>query len=214
MGKRLDLAEQKFGRLTVLRFSHINERGSSVWLCQCDCGKETYVEGFLLKRGNTRSCGCLQKETAANTACKRSKHGMCKTRLHRIWLHMKERCNNPNCKAYPDYGGRGINVCDSWSDDFQAFHDWAIANGYEDNLSIDRINTNGNYEPDNCRWATTEQQANNKRKSAFITLNGETHTMSEWANITGISYSTIRSRRTRGYKPEQILAKEGACDGF
>ena len=215
MSKRLDLVGQRFGRLSVLRFSHTNERGASVWVCQCDCRNEAHVEGYLLKRGNTRSCGCLQKEAAANVVVKRcTKHGMCKTRLHRIWTHMKERCNNQNCKSFPDYGGRGIKVCDSWSEDFLMFHEWAMANGYEDNLSIDRINANGNYEPSNCRWATDYQQANNKRKNAFITFNGETHTMSEWASITGINYNTLRARRSRGCKPEQILAKEGVSGGF
>ena len=207
MPNRLELAGNKYGRLTVLRFSHMNKRGSSVWECLCDCGNRAFVEGSNMVFGKTRSCGCLHKEAAKTAAKSCIKHGMCKTRLHRIWLHIKERCSNPNCKAYPDYGGRGISVCESWERDFKSFYDWAIANGYEERLTIERINVNGNYEPSNCKWATMEQQANNKRSSAFITFNGETHTMSEWANITGIKYSTIRSRRRLGYSPEQILMK-------
>lgn len=155
----MDLIGQRYGRLTVLqRAETINKR--TRWLCRCDCGQEVTVEAYNLKTGHTQSCGCLQKEAASLAS---TTHGMRHTRLYRIWVCMRNRCYQKSYHAYKHYGGRGISVCDTWLHDFQAFHDWAIENGYNDNLSIDRIDNNKGYAPDNCRWATQEEQNKNKR---------------------------------------------------
>lgn len=135
------------------------------------------------------------------------KHGLIHHRLYRIWGCMKTRCLNKNDEHFPLYGGRGITICDEWKHDFQAFYDWAMANGYQDNLTIDRIDVNGNYEPSNCRWLTRQEQNFNKRNTIFVTLNGETKSLAEWAAETGIYYQTLVYRYKAGKSPAEILKK-------
>lgn len=127
-------------------------------------------------------------------SAKRPRHGKSSTALCRVWYEIRKRCTNKNYKHFNHYGGRGITMCNEWWDSFQAFYDWSVSNGYKEGLTLDRIDVNGNYCPDNCRWVNRKVQANNTRSNHYITFNGETHTMSEWAEITGISYSTLRSR--------------------
>lgn len=122
------------------------------------------------------------------------KHGLKKTRLYRIWLQMKNRCNNPNTARFKDYGARGIKVCEEWKGDFKAFYDWSMSHGYSDELTIDRIDNNGNYEPSNCRWATPLVQGNNSRHNHNITYKGETHSLSDWARILGVSFHFLSNR--------------------
>lgn len=165
MAKLKDMTGKRFSRLTVLcRASNGICCGKKVtkWLCKCDCGKTIIVEGHSLRREKTKSCGCLNNEKRKLNKGVPHKHGKCKSRLYRIWSCMKRRCNPTNKEKAKWYSGRGIAVCDEWKNSFQAFYDWAIANGYEDNLSIDRIDVDGNYEPSNCRWANVYQQAVNK----------------------------------------------------
>lgn len=193
----------KFGRLTVVSCIGKNAKGRWLFLCKCDCGKETAVLGKSLKSGNTKSCGCYRLEAgiASNTT-----HGMSKTKLYRIWASMKDRCLRPKSTAFYKYGGRGITVCEEWLD-FENFRAWAMANGYEEGLSIDRVNPNGNYEPSNCRWVTMQEQAHNKRTSVFITYNGETHTLKQWSEIVGVNYYTMQNRYKAGKSPAEILSK-------
>lgn len=165
MSNAKDLTGKRFGRLVVVKRVGSNKKGNSIWECHCDCGNISNVVGYSLTDGKSRSCGCLQKEAVANMnkTCKRT-HGKKNTRLYRIWNGMKDRCFNKNSPDYNSYGGRGITVCEEWKQSFECFYIWAVSNGYSDSLSIDRINGDGNYEPDNCRWATASEQNRNRRK--------------------------------------------------
>ena len=175
---KVPMIGKRFGKLTVTGESSQRKHKEIVWVCRCDCGSTCYVTGFNLRSGNTKSCGCLHHEFMVNHNPIKSrqrdpnepKHGDSYTRLYRIFYAMKKRCYNPKASNYRNYGGRGITVCPGWNCSFAAFRDWAMANGYADDLSIDRIDVNGNYEPSNCRWATMKEQQNNRRNSKKVTL--------------------------------------------
>ena len=163
------IVEQKFGRLLVVNGPiRKSEKGIPHWECRCDCGETVLVSGKNLRDGHTQSCGCLRRETSKETILrirprKARKERSPKSRLYRIWEAMRQRCNNPNRDNYCYYGGRGIRVCPEW-DSFRAFEKWSLAHGYQEDLSIDRINNDDGYSPDNCRWVTMKVQAANKRK--------------------------------------------------
>ena len=187
--KLIDLTGQVYERLTVIKRvdDYISPSGSHQvqWLCKCKCGKEVIVTGNNLRKGNSKSCGCYNRELLPKI---NSTHNASNTRLYHIWTCMKDRCYNPKNKKYKDYGGRGIIICDEWINDFEAFANWAYDNGYIENVSrgectIDRIDVNGNYCQQNCRWVNQKVQTNNKRNNHYITYNGETHTVTEWNNI-------------------------------
>ena len=132
---------------------------------------------------------------------------MKKDKLRDVWSHMKQRCNNPKCRAYARYGGRGITCCDEWRE-YPAFYDWAVSNGYAEGLSLDRIDPNGNYEPSNCRWITIQEQQRNKERTIYAEVNGEVRTLAEWAELSGLLYRTIRYRYERGIRGEALIDKE------
>lgn len=190
----IDLSGEQFGRLTVIK--RVENRGKrTMFLCKCDCGKETIVTQSSLVRGNTQSCGCLWKEKVGK---KSITHGMSGTRLHTIWKNLRQRCENKNHKQYSDYGGRGITVCAEWGD-FETFYNWAMANGYKDTLSIDRKDNNKGYSPDNCHWTDKYTQARNKRNLVMITYKGKTQCVSAWAEELGIPYEILRLRIQHGW---------------
>ena len=206
MSKLIDLTGQRFGRLTVIcradNYIKPNGHKESEWLCKCECGKKSVITRTNLKRA--RSCGCSQGKYIYSS---KVTHGQSDSRLYRIWQNMKNRCYNHNVDRYDRYGGRGITVCDEWRNNFQAFYDWAMINGYSDSLSIDRINIDGNYTPDNCRWITMPEQADNKSTSRIFEYNGSSHTVSEWSKISGISRDVIWNRIKRGWSIEKVLSQ-------
>jgi len=193
----IDLTGHKYGRLTVLEMAPRVKGKGVEWVCRCDCGKEAVVLSNSLRRGNTKSCGCLFTEMLVK---RNTKHGHArrdnKTRLYGIWVRMRQRCSDSNSSDYERYGGRGIKVCDEWND-FGNFHDWAHANGYKKHLTIERINNDGDYEPTNCKWVAPEKQARNKRNNRFIEFRGQKKTLAEWSEITGIDSSLLRYRLKR-----------------
>lgn len=205
MKKAPDLTGQRFGRLVVLE-RNFTYKKAAYWICQCDCGTKKTIQSSHLRSGATKSCGCLHDESARKTKVKT--HGESNTRLYAEWISMKARCYNPRSERYDRYGGRGIMVCEEWKNSFQAFRDWALANGYREDLTIDRIDVNGNYEPSNCRWITNQEQQNNRSNNLFITFNGKTQTVTQWAKETGISEWTIRARiKKLGWNAERTLTE-------
>ena len=179
-----DLTGMQFGSLSVISVAY-RKNGKVYYLCQCTCGERKVVVGSALKSGNTRSCGCKKREASSQALLT---HGGTNTRLFRIWASMKNRCFNSNDPSHTQYGGRGITVCEEWKNSFEAFRDWALANGYDETAprgecTIDRIDVNGNYCPENCRWATSKEQANNKRNNHTLEYRGQIHTISEWSDI-------------------------------
>lgn len=203
MNARFWLIGKRFGRLVVVEYLGAGV-GVRRWCCLCDCGKYTESDTRSLNAG-LQSCGCLQRHAAAAACIGRSVHGLTGTRLYVIWRAMRSRCSNPKNIGWKDYGGRGIRVCDEWSD-FQTFKMWAISSGYESHLSIDRRNNNGNYEPDNCQWSMMTHQ-NRNRRSGFTPIlhDGESLSVAEWSKKTGIPSSTIRYRLARGVQPPELF---------
>ena len=198
MSKVIDLTDKTFGYLTVIERDGSNNDGRAMWLYRCKCGKEKIAMGKDLREGKITSCGCMRGKLNRT-------HNKSKTKLYKVWKSMRKRCNNKNGTGYKNYGGRGIKVCKEWQKDFVIFYKWAIDNGYKENLSIDRINNDGNYEPLNCRWADRITQNNNTRRNHFITIKNETHTINEWARIIGVPRTTIKSRLKYGWTGEKLL---------
>jgi hypothetical protein len=201
------LTGQRFGRLIATKRlpDSISPSGQTriIYECRCDCGNTARVLAANLRSGHTQSCSCLNREINAKLSYI---HGGNATRLYRIWDGMKQRCKNSNYPKFYNYGGRGITLCPEW-ERFTAFQDWAVTTDYRDDLTIDRIDTNGNYEPTNCRWATPTEQANNTRKNVLLTYAGKTQTTAQWAREIGVNVGTIRSRIRYGWDIESVLTQ-------
>ena len=196
--KFIDLTGKRFGKLTVLkRVIKINSK-KTYFLCKCECGKIKTIYRDDIVSGKTISCGCHKKEMARKLGKSTKTHGMTQTRLYHIWRGSRDRCQNKRSKDYKNYGGRGITICAEWEKSFESFYDWAMSHGYRDNLTIDRIDVNGNYCPENCRWADINTQSHNKRNNVNITINGETKCSTEWERILGISRHTVKKRYLKG----------------
>ena len=209
MRVRENLIGRTFGHWTVLSQAEDYITPSSGqhrrrWVCQCDCDNKTIqniLEDSLLKG---KSCQC--KECANKIIGeKNKKHNGSRTRLYQIWRDMKKRCYNSNDKEFHNYGGRGISICEQWRNSYAYFMEWALKNGYTDDLTIERIDVNQNYCPENCIWASQKVQQNNKRTNHLLTYNNETHTIAEWSDITGLNFAVIYARIKYGWSVEQTL---------
>lgn len=197
-----DLTGKRFGRLKVIGMADYRKGVRIVWTCECDCGNIIDIPGiYLTKKNGTKSCGCI---------CK--KHGMFGTRIYNVWHTMKERCYVKTQTSYPNYGGRGIKVCDEWQE-FIPFMEWSYANGYDENAkrgecTLDRIDPNGDYCPENCRWVDMKTQANNKSDNVYIEYKGKIDTLSNHARREGISPALAETRKIKGKTAEEIFAKK------
>lgn len=185
-----DLKDQKIGRLKINSY-----QGGGKWLCSCDCGNEKIILGSSIARGDTKSCGCLRKEVTAKRDKERSTHGMYKSREYKTWMSMKERCNNKNHSAFKSYGGRGIKVCDRWQSSFKNFY--ADMGNRPAGCSLDRINNDKGYFPENCRWSTSKQQQSNRRNNVFVLVNGKKVTAFEASKILDVPMSTLHAKIKR-----------------
>lgn len=209
------LTNKRFGRLLVISFHSHCDRRKTYWNCLCDCGNTVIVQTSHLKSGHTKSCGCIKNERIKFL---NYKNGMAKSRLNRIYRNMINRCYNENLKMYKYYGGRGIIVCDDWlvkNNGFVNFCNWALSNGYGENLTLDRIDNDGNYTPQNCHFVDKYSQANNKRNNIIIELNGERGTIGELARKYNIDYFKLRYyvRKNKNKIGEYSLCKIGLRNG-
>ena len=209
---KTDLMNKRFGRLTVIGRTGKDDPHRYQWICKCDCGKICYNSTGVLLKGKVISCGCFHNEQFGERGTTHgATRGAKQERLYNIWRAMRQRCLNPNQQSYKRYGARGITICEEWSD-YAKFKEWAYSAGYDPNAehgkcTIDRIDNNGNYTPENCRWITMQQQNFNKRDNVRLTLNGKTQTVSEWARELNIPVDRIRGRIRRGWREEDILTK-------
>ncbi len=198
MSRKIDEVGNRYGRLLVLREAERSKGGNARWNCLCDCGNEVITRGDRLRRGTTVSCGCYVIEKVTT-------HGKSGTKIHRTYYNIKQRCNNKNNPDYHRYGGRGIKIL---FESFEEFYEWALKNGYQNNLSIDRINNDGNYSPDNCRWTTAAEQSKNRRDNVNITHpeTGETMCALDWGKrLGGSSRTLVHNRINRGWTPQEAI---------
>lgn len=204
MSIKIDLTGERYGKLEVLRLE-VDEPGKKKkWLCKCDCGAEVIVSASNLRNAHTRSCTqCGYKSMKE----KNKKHGASKELVYGVWQAMRSRCERENVKSYLDYGARGITVCEEWHDPSK-FIAWAMENGYEPGMEIDRIDTNKNYCPENCRWVSRLENANNKRNNKIIEYNGERKTLAEWARHFDVKYKNLSRNINKGYSLEEAVKRD------
>lgn len=197
----LNLAGHRYGRLTVLKYAH-TLKGVSWWVCVCDCGNERTIRSNSLRTNNTTSCGCLQKEKHVELV---TRHGFSKERLYRTWTDIKSRCFNPNTGYYSEYGGRGITMCVEWREDFVVFREWALNNGYEDDLTIERLDVDGDYTPRNCTWIPMSAQGFNRRATRFVTFQDLKMTANEFSKAFQINHRAVVRGVDRGWDADRII---------
>ena len=198
-----NLMSQKFGKLTVIEKADNNKQGKQMWVCKCDCGKIKVkpVTTNDLKSGKVKSCGCLYLESNKG---RRLSHGLTHSRIYNIWQGLLSRCYYSKNVAFKNYGGRGITVCEEWRNDFKAFYNWSISNGYSEKLTLDRINSNGNYNPSNCRWVSMKEQENNRRNNRLIFYKNKKYTVSQLAEKLNITSATLLWRLNNGWNEEEL----------
>lgn len=206
-----DLTGQRFGRLLVIKRAEDNVSPCGTkqvrWECQCDCGNVVIVHGQSLRTKNTQSCGCYQVDRVRETFMKHGEKAYRReTRLYNIWKCMKARCDNPNLHTYQNYGAKGVTYDAAW-DEFVTFRDWAMNNGYNDALTLDRIDTRGNYEPNNCRWVNYIVQENNKTNNHTLQISDEEHTLAKWERIMNLPVGIISRRLRDGWGKEDAVMK-------
>ena len=194
-----DLRNMRFGKLLVLEPIKKSYETKYHWLCVCDCGKEKIIMSSNLIRGISTTCGCGKIKIGEVT----TKHGMTNTRMFKIWSGIRKRCTNQKCESYKHYGGRGIKISEKWNNFIDFYND--MKEGYADDLSLDRIDHNGNYEPGNCRWATSKTQNRNRRNNNVITFNNESKTLAEWSELSGNNYTVINYRIKKGWDTERAI---------
>lgn len=206
MGRKINLVGEKFGRLTVLEElpNRVSPRGWSKtqWKCRCECGNIASVTTQDLRKGDIKSCGCLKND---ETILRMTTHGDTNTRLYKIWVAMRRRCNNINNSDYSNYGGRGIRVCVEWNEEYLSFKEWALSHGYSDDLTIDRIDVNGNYDPNNCRWISMKDQCNNRRSNRIYTYHGSEYNIRQLSDMFNIPYSRLYMRLYSGWSIDKAL---------
>ena len=193
------LVNCKFNMLTILSYKKKGKNNNNYFVCKCDCGNITEIRANHLLNDNQYSCGCIRKKY---------QDSIIGTAIYNTWNRMLHRCYDTKNHKFKRYGQRGIKVCDEWKNNYNNFYNWAINNGFQIGLSIDRINNDGNYEPSNCQWATRKQQMNNTSRNRLLTFNNETHTLSEWSELLNIKYGTICSRLHRGKLISEVLTKK------
>ena len=200
-----DYIGKRYGMLTVVAYAGKGRNNLNLLKCACDCGNEKIVSASSLNSGSVSSCGCLGKKNHERLANLNKTHGESKTRLYKIWQGMKSRCLNPNRPKYARYGGRGIKVCDEWVNSFEAFKSWALENGYNDTLTIERNDVNGNYEPSNCCWIPPEEQKDNKEKTIYLSYEGEVKPLVTWAKEKGLNEKTLHVRHRKGWTDKEVI---------
>ena len=209
--KLIDLTGKKFGKLSVIKHFKKTKDGAHLWLCKCECGKKRIVRGYSLRKGITVSCGCFAKEKSRHI---QTKHGFSRTNLYKRWSSILDRCYRPSKLKYKNYGKRGIKVCKEWSDDFMSFRNWAMSNGYKKGLTIDRIDVNGDYCPENCRWVDKKTQARNRRNNIFYLLNKKKVTLSQLLKEIKYTESLYYSHLKSGKKDIKDIFEGIDFDNF
>ena len=199
---KVEMKGKRFGRYVVLRYVGENKAHESLWECKCDCGNIRVVPGVRLRKGGALSCGCYHRDEMVNRL---TSHGLSESRIYDIWKELKQRCTNESNIKYKYYGEKGITVCDEWANSFISFYNWSIENGYNESLTIDRIDSNKGYNPSNCRWVSYKVQNNNKGNNVRIEMDGVVKTISEWCECYNVPFRRVSDRIRKGWDLRKAL---------